>query len=247
MRQLLGVPFEGDAYPETFLLADVKMEGPLDHVHIHLFLTGEGLVGVFPFRGDRWRIIVSIQEELEKQEAGDLQLDEIQTIVESRTKSGIRLTDPVWISRFHIAHRKIPEFRVGRIFFAGDSAHVHSPAGGQGMNTGIQDAMNLAWKLALVVHQKSPDSLLNSYNEEREPVAKMVLSVTDRLTRMATFAGRAGSTTQGCAHSDADRYSFGGRSNRGNHGRDRDSLPSEFQCVWQDRAQLTRRGSRAGL
>jgi 2-polyprenyl-6-methoxyphenol hydroxylase-like FAD-dependent oxidoreductase len=188
-RQLLGVPFEGDAYPETFLLADVKMEGPLDHVHIHLFLTGEGLVGVFPFRGDRWRIVVSIQEELEKQEAGDLQLDEIQTIVESRTKSGIRLTDPVWISRFHIAHRKIPEFRVGRIFFAGDSAHVHSPAGGQGMNTGIQDAMNLAWKLALVVHQKSPDSLLNSYNEEREPVAKMVLSVTDRLTRMASLQG----------------------------------------------------------
>jgi 2-polyprenyl-6-methoxyphenol hydroxylase-like FAD-dependent oxidoreductase len=192
VRHLLAVPFEGEAYPETFLLADVKMEGPLDHVHIHLFLTGEGLVGVFPFRGDRCRIIVSAQEELEKQAVGDVKLNEIQAAVESRTHSGIRLTDPVWISRFRISHRKIPEFRVGRVFFAGDSAHVHSPAGGQGMNTGIQDAINLAWKLALVIHRKSPDSLLNSYNEEREPVAKMVLSLTDRLTRMATLQGALG-------------------------------------------------------
>ncbi len=192
VRHLLAVPFEGDAYPETFLLADVKIEGPLDHVHIHLFLTGEGLVGVFPFRGDRCRVIVSTQEELEGQALNDPQLDEIQAIVESRTNSGIRLTDPVWVSRFRISHRKIPEFRVGRVFFAGDSAHVHSPAGGQGMNTGIQDAINLAWKLALVVHEKSPDSLLNSYNEEREPVAKMVLSLTDGLTRMATWQGGLG-------------------------------------------------------
>jgi hypothetical protein len=93
------------------------------------------------------------------------------------------------MSRFRISHRKIPDFRVGRIFLAGDSAHIHSPAGGQGMNTGIQDAMNLAWKLALVVHKKSPDSLLDSYNEEREPVAKMVLSLTDRLTRLACLHG----------------------------------------------------------
>jgi len=192
VRHLLAVPFEGDAYPETFLLADVKIEGPLDHIHIHLFLTGEGLVGVFPFRGNRCRIIVSTPKGSEKQPVGDLQLDEIQAIVKSRTNSGISLADPVWISRFHIAHRKIPEFRVGRIFFAGDSAHVHSPAGGQGMNTGIQDAMNLAWKLALVVRQKSPESLLNSYNEEREPVAKMVLSLTDGLTRMATIQGGLG-------------------------------------------------------
>jgi 2-polyprenyl-6-methoxyphenol hydroxylase-like FAD-dependent oxidoreductase len=192
VRHLLAVPFEGDAYPETFLLADIKMEGPLDHIHIHLFLTGEGLVGVFPFRGDRCRIIVSTQEDLEKQVAGDLQLDEIQGIVDSRTNFGISLTDPVWVSRFHISHRKIPGFRVGRAFFAGDSAHIHSPAGGQGMNTGIQDAINLAWKLALVVHQRAPDSLLNSYNEEREPVAKMVLSLTDGLTRMAALQGGLG-------------------------------------------------------
>ena len=112
--------------------------------------------------------------------------------MDSRTNSGIRLTDPAWLSRFHISHRKVQNFRVGRVFLAGDSAHIHSPAGGQGMNTGIQDACNLAWKLGLVVRHQSPDSLLDSYNEEREPVAKMVLSLTDRLTRMATLQGAIG-------------------------------------------------------
>jgi 2-polyprenyl-6-methoxyphenol hydroxylase-like FAD-dependent oxidoreductase len=192
VRHQLSLSFDGSAYPETFLLADVKMDGPLDHIHIHLFLTEEGLVGVFPFRGDRCRIIVNTPTEAEDQPEGDLRLDEIQSIVESRTNSGIRLTDPVWLSRFGISHHKIREFRVGRIFLAGDSAHIHSPAGGQGMNTGIQDAMNLAWKLALVIHKKSPESLLDSYNEEREPVAKMVLSLTDRLTRFASSQGALG-------------------------------------------------------
>jgi 2-polyprenyl-6-methoxyphenol hydroxylase-like FAD-dependent oxidoreductase len=192
VRHFLGLRFEGEAYPETFLLADVKIEGPLDHIHIHLFLTGKGLVGIFPFRGDRCRIIVDAPPEAQSEPVGDLQFDEIRAIVESRTQAGIRITDPVWLSRFRISHRKIPDFRVGRVFLAGDSAHIHSPAGGQGMNTGIQDACNLAWKLALVIRKKSPDSLLNSYNEEREPVAKMVLSLTDRLTRMATLQGAVG-------------------------------------------------------
>jgi len=192
VRHLLGLQFEGEAYPETFLLADVKMDGPLDHIHMHLFLTGDGIVGIFPFRGDRCRIIVNTQTPVGREPAGDLRLDEIQAIVESRTNCGIGLTDPIWLSRFRISHRKVPEFRLNRTFLAGDSAHIHSPAGGQGMNTGIQDAVNLAWKLALVVHKKSPDSLLNSYNEEREPVAKMVLSLTDRLTRVATLQGALG-------------------------------------------------------
>ncbi|MBV9105212.1 MAG: FAD-dependent monooxygenase [Verrucomicrobia bacterium] len=192
VRHLLNLPFEGAAYPETFLLADVKIEGHLDHIHIHLFLTGEGVVGIFPFRGDRCRIIVNTQTEAEDQPLGELRLDEIQAVVKSRTNSEMRLVDPVWLSRFRISHRKISDFRVGRVFLAGDAAHIHSPAGGQGMNTGIQDAVNLAWKLALVVHKKSSDSLLNSYNEEREPVAKMVLSLTDRLTRMATLQGALG-------------------------------------------------------
>jgi 2-polyprenyl-6-methoxyphenol hydroxylase-like FAD-dependent oxidoreductase len=189
VRHLVDLPFEGEAYPEAFLLADVKITGPLDHIHIHLFLTVEGFVGIFPFRGDRCRVIANTQPSAEGEPVGDLKLEEIQAVVESRTNSGLRLTDPVWLSSFRIAHRKVSNFRVGRVFLAGDSAHIHSPAGGQGMNTGIQDACNLAWKLALVEQKKSPDSLLDSYNEEREPVAKTVLSFTDRLTRITTLQG----------------------------------------------------------
>jgi 2-polyprenyl-6-methoxyphenol hydroxylase-like FAD-dependent oxidoreductase len=186
VRHLLGLRFEGDAYPETFLLADAMIDSPLDHINIHLFLASDGLVGIFPFRGYRCRILANIREEENERTAGEPRLDEIQAMVDRRAISGIRLSDPVWLSRFHISHRKVPEFSSGRVFLAGDSAHIHSPAGGQGMNTGIQDAFNLAWKVALVVHGKSPSSFLNSYNEEREPVAKMVLSLTDGLTRMAT-------------------------------------------------------------
>ena len=192
VRHLLGLQFEGEAYPETFFLADAKVNSPLDHIHIHLFLASDGLVGIFPFRGGRCRIIANIRTEKNDRSTAEPRLDEVQAIVDSRAISGINLSDPVWLARFHISHRKVPEFRRGRVFVAGDSAHIHSPAGGQGMNTGIQDAFNLAWKIALVVHGKSPASLLNSYNEEREPVAKMVLDLTDRLTRMATLQSGLG-------------------------------------------------------
>jgi hypothetical protein len=96
------------------------------------------------------------------------------------------LSEPVWISRFHISHRIVSQFRKLRVFLAGDSAHIHSPAGGQGMNTGIQDAFNLAWKIALVAGGRAPAQLLGSYHFEREPVARGVLNLTDRITRMAT-------------------------------------------------------------
>jgi 2-polyprenyl-6-methoxyphenol hydroxylase-like FAD-dependent oxidoreductase len=192
VRHLAGLQFEGDAYPETFLLADATVDSPLDHIHIHLFLASDGLVGIFPFRGDRCRIIVNLRGEESDRSTSEPQLAEIQAIVDRRAISGIRLSDPVWLSRFHISHRKVPEFRSGRVFLAGDSAHIHSPAGGQGMNTGIQDAFNLAWKIGLVAQGKSSVSLLNSYNEEREPVAKMVLGLTDRLTRMDTLQSAFG-------------------------------------------------------
>jgi 2-polyprenyl-6-methoxyphenol hydroxylase-like FAD-dependent oxidoreductase len=184
VRQLAGFTFEGGAYDEAFVLADVKFSGGLDPVHVHMFLTDSGVVGIIPFGKGRCRVIANTLRESEGGLIGDPSLAEIQEIVQRRTNLGIDLTDPVWLSRFRIAHRKVPKFRTGRIFLAGDSAHVHSPAGGQGMNTGIQDAFNLGWKLGLVCHRKCSDSLLDSYNEEREPVAKMVLTLTDRLTRI---------------------------------------------------------------
>jgi hypothetical protein len=98
----------------------------------------------------------------------------------------MELSDPVWKAWFRISHRIVKHFRDGRVFLAGDAAHIHSPAGGQGMNTGIQDAFNLAWKLALVIRGIAGPSLLESYEAERLPVAKSVLSITDRMTRIAT-------------------------------------------------------------
>jgi 2-polyprenyl-6-methoxyphenol hydroxylase-like FAD-dependent oxidoreductase len=184
VRRMAGFAFEGGDYDETFVLADVKFSGRLDPVHVHMFLTDSGVMGIVPFGKGRCRVIANTKGESEGGLVGDPSLAEIQEIVQSRTGLEIRLTDPVWLSRFRIAHRKVSRFRVGRVFLAGDSAHVHSPAGGQGMNTGIQDAFNLAWKLGLVCQGKCSDSLLDSYNEEREPVAKMVLTLTDRLTRI---------------------------------------------------------------
>jgi 2-polyprenyl-6-methoxyphenol hydroxylase-like FAD-dependent oxidoreductase len=192
VRHALNLPFEGEAYTETFLLADVRAESSLDRIHIHLFLADDGIVGVFPFRSERCRVIASLGDREGKTEGGEPQLAQVQAIVDRRTCHNIQLSDPVWLSRFHVSHRKIHEFRFGRVFLAGDSAHIHSPAGGQGMNTGIQDAFNLAWKLGLVIHGHSPASLLDTYNEEREPVAKMVLNLTDRLTRMATLQNPLG-------------------------------------------------------
>ena len=106
------------------------------------------------------RVIANIPPESRNQELPEMTLADIQAIADRRGPPGIRMSDATWISRFHISHRKVKEFRKLRVFLAGDSAHIHSPAGGQGMNTGIQDAFNLAWKLALVVNGRAPAQLL---------------------------------------------------------------------------------------
>ena len=114
-------------------------------------------------------------------------LEECRAVVEARGPGGVTLSDPVWMSRFHLHRRLAPKMRVGRVFLAGDAAHIHSPAGGQGMNTGIQDAFNLAWKLALVEQGAVPDELLDSYQQERHPVAEGVLRDTDLAMRAVTL------------------------------------------------------------
>jgi hypothetical protein len=113
----------------------------------------------------------------------------VQALLDKRFPGGVRATNPVWLSYFRINERKVTDYRAGRVFLAGDAAHVHSPAGGQGMNTGMQDACNLAWKLALVVHGTCSAELLDSYSSERSPIADEVLKVTGRITSMATLTG----------------------------------------------------------
>jgi 2-polyprenyl-6-methoxyphenol hydroxylase-like FAD-dependent oxidoreductase len=185
-RHVLGMEFAGAPYDESFILADVRVESALATDRIHLFLGDDGILGIFPFRGDRCRIIANIPPQSREQTLPEVTLEEVQTLTNRRGPKDTRLSDPVWMSRFHISHRKVRDYRKLRVFLAGDAAHIHSPAGGQGMNTGIQDAFNLAWKLALVVRGRAPAQLLGSYQLEREPVARGVVNLTDRLTRMAT-------------------------------------------------------------
>ena len=117
-------------------------------------------------------------------------MEEVQRILDVRGPSGIQASDPVWLSSFSINERKVSDYRLGRVFLAGDAAHVHSPAGGQGMNTGMQDACNLAWKLALVSRGIcAPEPLLSSYSTERSAIAKLVLEATGKATAVAVMKG----------------------------------------------------------
>ena len=186
-RHLLGMEFEGAPYDESFVLADAKVEAPVSKDQVHLFASAEGIFAIIAMREDFSRVIANIPPESREQNLPETTLEEIQQIADRRGPPGTRLSDATWISRFHISHRKVKNFRKLRVFLAGDSAHIHSPAGGQGMNTGIQDAFNLAWKLGLVVKGHAAPQLLASYHVEREPVARGVLNLTDRITRMATL------------------------------------------------------------
>jgi 2-polyprenyl-6-methoxyphenol hydroxylase-like FAD-dependent oxidoreductase len=186
VRHQLGLSFGGELDDAEFVLADVHFDANLTHDRVHLFLAQDGLLGVFPCRATGWRIVASVPPGDPNSTAPVPTRAEVQGLVNQRGFPGISVSEPTWVSRFRVSHRKVQHFRVGRVFLAGDAAHVHSPAGGQGMNTGIQDAVNLAWKLARVVDGRAPQSLLDSYDIEREPVARGVLAFTDRLTQVAT-------------------------------------------------------------
>ena len=114
--------------------------------------------------------------------------DDLQALADPYTAGSLRLRDPVWTTYFRIHHRHATRYRSGRVFLAGDAAHIHSPAGAQGMNTGIQDAWNLGWKLALLAHGHSAPQLLDTYETERQPVGSSVLRFTDRAFTIATSA-----------------------------------------------------------
>lgn len=185
VRKGLQLPFEGSAYEETWAAADVAVECDLPDDEMHVFLTEEGVLASFPFGEGRYRFVF---DELKNPPTDNPpSLDLVQSYIDKRSHVKIKISDPHWLTWFKIHRRMVPEYRKGRVFLAGDAAHIHSPMGGQGMNTGIQDANNLAWKLALVIHGAADDSILNSYNAERHPVAEAVLHGTDLATKMATL------------------------------------------------------------
>jgi 2-polyprenyl-6-methoxyphenol hydroxylase-like FAD-dependent oxidoreductase len=184
VRKEIGCSFEGAPYEERLIQADVHIEIPGTPVddEIMAFLHEDGPVLMFPlFRDGRYRLIV-LEVPSPDVARGELEptLEVFQRLVDERGPKGARVSDPAWMIGFKIHHRRTDRFRVGRAFLAGDAAHIHSPVGGQGMNTGIQDAYNLAWKLALVARGVAHDSILDSYDAERAPVVRSLVDSTDR-------------------------------------------------------------------
>ena len=174
--------FEGERYPQDFILADVHLETPLDG--FHMFFDDRGIFVVLPLANNVYRIIASRSDA--PMTTTDPTLSDVQALADALSSKPLALRDPVWLARFRLHHRQVDLYRRGPLFLAGDAAHIHSPAGGQGMNTGIQDAANLAWKLALVARGEANEALLDSYHEERHPVGRDLLRTTDRLFALNT-------------------------------------------------------------
>jgi 2-polyprenyl-6-methoxyphenol hydroxylase-like FAD-dependent oxidoreductase len=189
VRKALGLPFEGAEYPESFLLADIKLAWKRPEDEMTITLTPEGPVVAFPLpEPGRWRLVHASTGPVDDSEAEPSRVvDRLQSLLRENGWAEAEVSDPTWTSAFKIHRRVVDRFRDGRCFLAGDAAHIHSPAGGQGMNTGIQDAYNLGWKLGLVVKGASPESLLDSYSPERRPVVADVAQGSDLLTRVVTL------------------------------------------------------------
>jgi len=186
VRKQIGLEFAGEAEQNDWILADIRVEGPLPNDELSIYWHAKGIVAFFPFGAGRCRAVADLGPARGTGRPPDPTLAEVQAIVDERGPPGLRLVDPIWLAGFRIHERKVADYRRGRVFLAGDAAHIHSPAGGQGMNTGMQDAFNLAWKLALVHKRRGrADVLLDSYARERGAVGEMVLRNAGRLTRFA--------------------------------------------------------------
>lgn len=182
VRAAVGIPFAGGTYEEGFVLADVRMEWPLTRGEVDLFLSPAGLVVVAPLPGDQYRIVATVDDAPAQPDAPF-----VQALLDHRGprhRAG-RIIDVAWSSRFRVHHRQAADIVVRNVILCGDAAHVHSPAGGQGMNTGIQDAVSLADPL--MDAQGGDLTLLRAWADRRKAVARSVVRMTDRMTRAATL------------------------------------------------------------
>jgi 2-polyprenyl-6-methoxyphenol hydroxylase-like FAD-dependent oxidoreductase len=197
IRSVLGTPFIGSSYEESFVLADVVLDWAVPRSEVVLFFSKEGLLVVAPLPEGRHRIVATVDR---ADEHPGLQV--VQELLARRgpQASPAKIRELIWSGRFRVHHRLADHFRIGRVFLAGDAAHVHSPAGGQGMNTGIQDALDLADRLAHVLSAgpAAPERrlVLDRYEEDRKAIAASVLELTGRLTTAATVRGRAARTAR---------------------------------------------------
>jgi 2-polyprenyl-6-methoxyphenol hydroxylase-like FAD-dependent oxidoreductase len=188
VRHAIGAEFTGGTYRQIFYVADVQGSGQTFNGELHLDLDEADFLAVFPMDAHgRARLIGTVRDE-RAEHPETLKFEDVSD--KAIRNLGLQIDKVNWFSAYRVHHRVTDRFRKGRAFLAGDAAHVHSPAGGQGMNTGIGDVINLAWKLAAVVRGKAPDSLLDSYEPERISFAKKLVATTDRAFSFATGEGR---------------------------------------------------------
>ncbi len=186
VRKQLGMGFPGDTYEQTFYVADVEANGPPMNGELNIDLDDSDFLAIFPLDGgSRARLVGTVRED-----AATAGTHDFETINRKAAASlGINVTKVNWFSSYRVHHRVVDQFRAGRVFLLGDAAHVHSPAGGQGMNTGIGDAINLAWKIAMVTRGAAEDKVLDSYQEERRAFARKLVRTTDQAFSLATSEG----------------------------------------------------------
>ncbi len=179
VRELTGIGFPGAPYEHVFFVADVTATGPMVPGELNVFLWQRRFHAFFPMRGENhWRIVGILPDELAGRKG--VTFEDVLPVLRNEWRTEIAVTRCTWFSIYRIHHRVAARFRSGRCFLLGDAAHIHSPVGAQGMNTGLQDAYNLGWKLALVAQGRADAALLDSYEDERVPVAKRLLKTTDR-------------------------------------------------------------------
>jgi len=186
VRHELGLDFEGEAYPQEAWLADVKLDWGRRADEVHFFCRTDGRPLIcFPMPGNCWRLAMPAAGRGDRRVPT---LEQVQQLVDERAPERVTVSDPAWLASFRTHRRSAGTYRRGRVLLAGDAIHIHSPAGGQGMNTGILDAHNLAWKLALVAAGRSGEWLLDTYGDERRPVAAQVLALAHTFTRLTSVA-----------------------------------------------------------
>lgn len=189
VRELSAIEFVGAPYEHVFFVADTEMTGPMVPDELNVYLWREGFHLFFPMRGtDHWRVVGILPAKLRDRE--DLTFEDVIPSVRHEAGADLSFKACSWYSTYRIHHRCAARFRDRRCFLLGDAAHIHSPVGAQGMNTGLQDAYNLAWKLALVVSKRAHAALLESYEAERIPVARRLLSTTDRAFQLIVSDSR---------------------------------------------------------
>ncbi|MFF8554242.1 FAD-dependent monooxygenase [Streptomyces sp. NPDC015501] len=181
VREHLDIAFEGATHELSFVVADIDLDGPLEPDVTHYFCSPRGILVTCGLPSGRFRVFTSAPPGLRRD---DVDLAAVQKLVDERGPGGIELRDPDWISVFAVHSRHADRTREGRVFLLGDAAHIHSPAGGQGLNIGMADAHNLAWKLALCWHGRSGTALLDSFEHERAQTARAAIRQADAQTRI---------------------------------------------------------------